>query len=978
MLWGHRVTVTQLEAVPTNPAGNEIRTALIALSEYRSLYLSGDEKGEAQVFLERLFQAFGHDGINQAGATLEARLRKSGGSKRTTSFADLLWKKRCLIEMKKAGTDLKRHYRQAFDYWIAAVPDRPRYVVLCNFDEFWIYDFDAQLDEPVDRVSLEDLSDRWEALTFLLPTATPPVFQNDLVAVTRDAASDVSKVFRAMVARGVERGVAQRFVLQCVMAMFAEDVHLLPTHMFVTAVDDCLKDPDPSGRAYDLLFGLFREMNEAGVTGGGRFKGVPYFNGGLFANIQPIEITTAELKMLQHAASTNWAFVRPEIFGTIFEQSMDKDERHAAGAHYTSQADIAQVVLPTIVNPWRARIETALEHGSGGISALEQLLPEMMNFKVLDPACGSGNFLYVAYREMRRLEAEVHALIADKRRNSNTAAQASFNYVTTDHFYGIDINGFAVEMAKITMMLAKKLAADELNDTATVLPLDNLDASIVQADALFSPWPDADAVIGNPPFLGRRNMVEELGVSYTHRLARAYPEVGGVSDFVAYWFPLAHNHISVGARAGLIATNSIRQNETRRVSLDYIEDHGGVITEAVSSKPWSGEANVFVSIINWIKTDATHPAPEERVLWVNDAEGRLIVPKIPTSLSPNVDVRSAKPLPFNQTPSRCFQGQTPGVTRVEKGFVLDRAQMEAITSQRDGSDAVIHPFLGGREMLNKLEVDRWVIDIPDTDLRTARSRYPAAFRHLSEMVLGVRQKKADEQAAKNAAALQMDPKVKVNNHHAGFLESWWQLGYRRADLLRALGQVDRYIATSRVTTVNRLAVFEFVDARIHPSDAMTVFVLDDDYSLGVLSSAVHGKWIEARCSTMKGDPRYTSTTVWDSFPFPQAPSPKHVAKVAGAMADILELREQLASEGDTLAAQYDDLRLPGRNQLRELHRTLDSVVYEAYGFSPFDEVLTQLLALNLELAEQPTLGLPPGAASAVISSHKLLPPQSGQ
>jgi hypothetical protein len=174
--------------------------------------------------------------------------------------------------------------------------------------------------------------------------------------------------------------------------------------------------------------------------------------------------------------------------------------------------------------------------------------------------------------------------------------------------------------------------------------------------------------------------------------------------------------------------------------------------------------------------------------------------------------------------------------------------------------------------------------------------------------------------------------------------------------------------------VNRLAVFEFVDSAIHPSDAMTVFALDDDYSLGILSSAIHGKWIAARCSSMKGDPRYTSTTVWDSFPFPQAPSSHVVAKVAGAMADILELRSSLLTDGDTLAAQYDDLRLPGRSKLRDLHHTLDAAVSEAYEFSPFDEVLTQMLALNLELAEQPSIGLPPGAARAVTSSHKLHAP----
>lgn len=965
------MTDTRTDQTRVNPESARIRSALADLAVYRKTYLSGDEKGEAQVFLERLFQAFGHDGINQAGATLEARLRRSTGGKKTTGFADLLWKKRCLIEMKKANTDLKRHYRQAFDYWIAAVPDRPRYVVLCNFDEFWIYDFDSQLDEPVDRVSLDNLADRWEALTFLLPEATDPVFENDLVAVTREAAADVSSVFRSMVSRGIERSVAQRFVLQCVMAMFAEDVHLLPTHMFRAAVKDSLADPHPSARAYDLLFGLFREMNTTGLTAGGRFKEVPYFNGGLFANIVPLEISQPELLMLWKAVSTNWAFVRPEIFGTIFEQSMDKGERHAAGAHYTSQADIAQVVLPTIVNPWRQRIEEAQERGAGGIVALEKLLPEMMNFRVLDPACGSGNFLYVAYREMRRLEAEVHALIADKRRNSNTAAQASFSYVTTDHFFGMDINGFAVEMAKITMMLAKKLAADELNDTATVLPLDNLDASITQADSLFSKWPRVDVVIGNPPFLGRRKMVEELGVGYTQRLAAEFPQIGGVSDFVSYWFPLAHDHIAPGARAGLVATNSIRQNESRLVSLDYIEDNGGVITNAVSSKPWSGEANVFVSIINWMKTDDSHPAPAEKILWVNNGEGRLVLAKIPTSLSPNVDVRTAKSLKFNQLPQRCFQGQTPGVTKVEKGFVLNRLQMQELLDKNDGSGDVVHPFLGGREMLNKTEVDRWVIDIPESDLRTARTKYPAAYAHLKEMVLGIRQAKADEQAEKNESALLSNPQAKVNNHHAGFLQTWWQLGYRRREMLVALAGIERYIATSRVTTVNRPAVFEFVDSRIRPSDALTVFALDDDYSLGILSSSIHRKWIEARCSSMKGDPRYTSTTVWDCFPFPPSPTPADVAAISQAMAEVLDLRSEALANGESLASQYDDLSVPGRNQLQTLHTTLDKAVLKAYHFSSGDEILTQLLALNLELAEQPELAQAPGEKRAIISSHRV-------
>ncbi|WP_264671630.1 type IIL restriction-modification enzyme MmeI [Arthrobacter sp. VKM Ac-2550] len=309
---------------------------------------------------------------------------------------------------------------------------------------------------------------------------------------------------------------------------------------------------------------------------------------------------------------------------------------------------------------------------------------------------------------------------------------------------------------------------------------------------------------------------------------------------------------------------------------------------------------------------------------------------------------------------------------------MNQAEMVELVAASDGSEQVIHPFLGGKEMLNKLVVDRWVIDIPEQDLRTARSKYPAAFKHLAEVVLGVREEKAREQTEKNAAALADNPKTKVNSHHIGFLQTWWQLSYRRREMLSAIAPLSRYIATSRVATVNRPTVFEFVDASIHPSDAMTVFALDDDYSMGVLSSSIHQSWIAARCFSFKGDPRYTSTTVWDCFPFPQAPSSDDMAAVRDAMSAILYLREEALLDGETLAVQYDDLRMPGKNQLRELHHALDAAVFKAYGFSPEDEILTQLLALNLELADQPSLGRSPGPwglEQPSVTGFKIAPPQ---
>ncbi|MGH3536940.1 MAG: DNA methyltransferase [Pseudonocardiaceae bacterium] len=919
-----------------------LRGRLEEFVRYRREYLRGDEKGEAQIFSEALFRAFGHDGVRQAGATLEQRIKKRDA--KGTAFADLMWKPRCLVEMKKTGVDLGRVYRQAFDYWVQAVPDRPRYVVLCNFDEFWVYDFDQQLDAPMDRVKIEDLPHRWEALGFLLPEPVRPVFGNDLVAVTRAAAARVARVFTGLHNRGVNRDHAQRFVLQSVMAMFAEDIGLLPGRFFTCA----LEDSSTGAQAFDLLFGLFREMNTPGITSGGRYKGTPYFNGGLFDIIAPFELTSIELDALSEAANTDWSAVRPEIFGTLFEQSMDAGERHAHGAHYTSQADIARVVVPTIVDPWRKRLDAA-----GSIPEIEKLLLAMYSFRVLDPACGSGNFLYVAYREMRRLENEALAMIADRRRSADIAAQRALAYVTPDHFAGIDRNPFAVEVAKVTMMLAKKLAADELDDDQQVLPLDNLDHIITAGDSLFTPWPKADAIIGNPPYLGRRKMVQELGAAYNDRLQERYPHVGGVSDYVCYWFPLAHDHLPDGGRAGLVATKTIRETSSRKASLDYVTDHGGIITEAVSSQPWSGDAAVTVSIVNWIKNGDQG----QRVLWLNNTDLRLEVDHIPASLTPGIDVRRAAALTVNQRPKVCFQGQTPGVT---KGFTLDSAGRDALIRRDPSSARYIHPFLGGEELLHDLAIDRWVIDLPHLDALEAARDAPALMEHLRREVLPTRETAALKETGQNTERREANPKAKGRRHHSSFLDSWWTQAYRRTDMLEVLDELDRFIATSRVASENRTTVFAFVDTVVRPGDSLTAFALDDNYSFGILSSGLHRLWFEARCSRLETRLRYTSTTVFDSFPWPQAPTKMHLKGIGEIVDELLQVRAKNLAAGMSLARQYDTLRQPGKSRLRTLHADLDAAVLSAYGFSTDEDLLAQLLALNLDMAAEPQHARGPG------------------
>ena len=440
---------------------SEVVERLKEFQAYAAL-LDGDEKGEAQVFCDRLFQAFGHKGYKESGANLEFRIKKK--SAKGTSFADLVWKPRLLLEMKKRGEKLQLHYRQAFDYWLNAVPNRPRYVLLCNFDEFWIYDFDKQLDEPVDRVTVAELHQRYTAFNFLFPVERQPIFNNDREDVSRTAANQTAELFRLLTRRPgkpVPRAQAQRFVLQLVIAMFAEDIDMLPAGMVTTIMRDCIEHGHSS---YDLLGGLFRQMNDPKPATGGRYVDVPYFNGGLFAEVLPIDLTKFEMELIggeEGAAARNWSKVNPAIFGTLFQRSMDAAVQHQHGRHFTSEADIQRIVGPTIVRPWQARIDAAKTR-----QELLALRKELAAFRVLDPTCGSGNFLYVAFRELARLDLRIMLRLQAAVSTAEFLKQATLlSAISPRQFFGIDNDEFGVELAKVTLMLAKKLALNEAVET---------------------------------------------------------------------------------------------------------------------------------------------------------------------------------------------------------------------------------------------------------------------------------------------------------------------------------------------------------------------------------------------------------------------------------------------------------------------------------------------------------------------------------
>ncbi len=957
---------------PSNPSTSFGKESLQGFVAWCGAHIQGDEKGEAQIFLDHLFRAFGHAGTKEAGATLEDRIVKGDGG---TAFADLVWKPVVLIEMKRRGASLQKHYRQAFDYWARLVPNRPRYVVLCNFDEFWIYDFETDLDTPKDRLPLADLPRRWGPLAFL--AGKKPSFESDREAVTRDAADRLANLFTRLVHRGVERPLAQRFILQTLVALFAEDIGLLEKYFVISLINDCAKPAD----SYDLLGGLFEAMNQPKPASGGRFSRVAYFNGGLFAQPARVELNATELLILQETAKSDWSKVQPEIFGTLFQHSMESGERHAFGAHFTHPADIMKIVGPTLVEPWREQIE-----GAKTLKQLTALRDRLHDFRVLDPACGSGNFLYLAYRELKRIEARLYERM-DEFPSKAEPGQMRLSFLSAQNFFGIDILPFAVEIAKVTMMVARKLAIDELHITEQALPLDNLDANFIAADALLDgdgkprAWPKADVIIGNPPFLGAKRLKPEHGADYVNSVRAAYPDVPGMADYCVYWFRKAHDHLPpctptdpVAGRAGLVGTQNVRNNQSRVGGLDHVAATGTIL-EAVENQPWSGEANVHVSIVNWAKTQDPALLPKKRKLWfkVEPSASQKMLRKrsgpaakdyeldcracdaINSALSDQVDVSGAKALRCNTDPQRCFNGQMLG----HEGFLLAEDQRDAILDKDRESETVIFPYLNGVDVLTGANLDRYVLDFEQRSQLEA-AKYPGAFDWVKRRVLPDRQRKAEEGKDKDGV---------MRPHHKAFLARWWQLSFGRPEMLSVIKPLPRYLACAYVT---KRPIFMFVSSGIRPSNLIQVFGFADDYSFGILQSHAHWLWFITKCGKLKSDFRYSAESVFDTFPWPQEPSIKHVTAVAEAGREVRRVRaEALDKLKGGLRNLYRTLELPGANPLKDAHAALDDATLAAYGFNPKKDLLAQLLELNLDVARRidggkpvTAPGVPPGFANA--------------
>ncbi|MBL1211676.1 DNA methyltransferase, partial [Geminocystis sp. GBBB08] len=488
--------------------------------------------------------------------------------------------------------------------------------------------------------------------------------------------------------------------------------------------------------------------------------------------------------------------------------------------HYTSEADIMKIVRPTISKYWEELIDSA-----NTLKDLINLQIQLQDYKVLDPACGSGNFLYVAYQELKRIEQ----LLLDKIRSKNKGKnlQINLSFVTPNQFYGMDINPFAVELAKVTLIIARKVAIDKFNLTEPALPLDSLDNNIICTDALFSDWQKADAIIGNPPFLGGKHMRINLSDDYVEKIFSKFNDVKDSVDFCSYWFRIAHDNLTENGRAGLVATNSISQGKSRKASLDYISQNKGYIHEAISTQEWSGEAAVHVSIVNWCKT-----IPYSYIL------DNQLVNSINTSLTSEVDVTQAKKIKANQ--NLCFQGVLP----VGKGFIITEKQAQEFIKKDAKNKVVIKLFSMGDNLASNPhgKPDRWIIDFNDLSLESA-SNYGLPFRYIKENVKSERE----------------------NNRAKRAKEIWWQLFAPRPNLRDAIKNLNYCFAVPRVS---KWFIFIPFKTEWLAGDLNCIVASDDFYVLGILTSKIHRIWVKAQSSTLGETLRYTNTTCFETFPFP--------------------------------------------------------------------------------------------------------------
>ncbi len=757
----------------------------------------------------------------------------------------------------------------------------------------------------------------------------PAEFRPDrtLDEVTRETANLFYSIVQDMEQHSADSEKLARYLNQIMFCLYAEDAGLLPNSLFTQIVRQHFHNPSLFDLATQNLFGQ--------MAGGGLFGAdqVAHFNGDLFKSVDTVEFSLNALYYLEQATQKDWRNIEPSIFGTLFERALDASKRSQLGAHYTGAADIELVVDPVVMEPLRREWDTAqqevnaLADAGNEIAArvrLEAFQYRLASVKVLDPACGSGNFLYTALRSLLDLEKQVVDF------NDAKGWDELIPRVQPNQMLGLEINPYATELARTALWIGyiqwHLFNGVHYRREPILTPMD----TIRQTDAILDlsdpdnpaepEWPTAEFIIGNPPFLGGGLLRKQLQDEYVEPLFKFYGDrIPNFSDICCYWFEKARAMLESHKvrRCGLLATQGIRGRANRSV-LERIKETGDVFA-AYSDRAWILEgAAVHVSIVCFDNGSQT-----ERTL-----DGQS-VSVINTNLMTGADLTKAQRLRENIGIS--FEGPSPKAPfDITPEIAAEMLAAPMNVNGQPNSD-VVRPVMNARDITQRprgMYTIDFGVDIAEKDA----AFYEAPFEHIRTNVKPVR----------------------VKNRRNRYAQLWWMFAEARPGMRHALSGLSRYIATPRVS---KHRLFVWIAGNTMCNDSNVVFAIDDDYTFGILQSHFHELWALAVGTQLESRPRYTPTTCFETFPFPK-PNDAQRAAIAEAAKTLNELRENWLNPPDITETELKKRTLTNLcnerpTWLAHAHATLDAAVADAYGW-PADltdaEILERLLALNLERA----------------------------
>ena len=878
--------------------------------------------------------------------------------------------------------------RQAEGYvpLLPAGHEPPPFLVVCDvgrcFEVYANFRRDGKVyhqfpDRQTFRIALDDLG-RAEVRDRLRRIWTDPLGLDparEAAAVTRAIAERLAAVSRALERRGHPAEEVALFLMRCLFTMFAEGVGLLPSAAFASVLEAC--EADPSKFAPKV-----RQLWEAMDTGGFAHAidaHVRRFNGAFFKDPRVLPLDREEIGELRRAAAHSWREVDPSIFGTLLEQALDPVERRRLGAHYTPRPFVERLVVATVIEPLRddwlvARATAEGQKEAGRLAEARNTVAAyhlgLCRTRVLDPACGTGNFLSVALELMKRLEGEVLDAFAALGGQEALTGLGSHS-VGPGQFIGLEINRRAAAIAELVLWIGH--LQWHLRDRGG-LPEDPVlrdEHPVSACDAVLAPdgavpaWPAAEFIVGNPPFMGGKDIRARLGDAYAEALWRAYPAMNDAADYVMYWWHRAAALLTRDGTAlrrfGFVTTNSISQVFQRRIVARHLAAERPVsIVFAVPDHPWTRASRdaAAVRIAMTVCTAGRHSGTLVEVVaeaGLDTDAPRLDVARtesvvIHADLATGADVTAAAPLRANA--GVC----SPGVKLHGAGFIVSAAEAEHLgLGRRPGLEEHIRLYRNGRDLTARSR-GALVIDLFGLDEEAVRRRFPEVYQHLAAEVRSKREAQYLKSGGRDAQA---------------YADRWWLFGKPRSELRPALDGLPRYIATVE-TAKHR--VFRFLPAATVPDNMLVVVASDDAFHLGVLSSRVHGAWA-LRAGGWLGvgnDPRYSKSRCFDPFPFPAADAAER-ALVAAVAEELDGHRGRVLSDHPslTLTGLYnvrDRIRAGARPGdldpaerriydrglvliLDDLHRRLDRAVLDGYGW-PRDladgDLLSRLVALNAE------------------------------